>query len=357
MKNKNSITYVHNGVLTENLKANAIQSISQAIAMNSIVSTTYISFIDKRFLELDLQILTHYKDRLDMVLIPYRGKLSWLPFLLKVLQIKGHYYTRSWLVAILVCLRTNSCIFESHGKRLTRWTFFDNIIFSLLRSSKVVCISKSLERFVNEKGIRNTMVLHDAVSTLFIRGCEDARMKSNKSMPREIQELRKRTNRIACYVGKISDDRGIRFIEQLAIDFQNIGFIIIGDSSSYNKRQLPNLKWLGYLDNLEIPFYLVHSDVLLMLWTSKVKTIEVCSPLKYFEYSFVNKAIVGFWFPFMNELVQTRNMFLSTTENYESLKKSFRSALNFNLSNESDFNYNITTYEKRAAEIWRLIES
>ena len=357
MKNKNSITYVHNGVLTENLKANAIQSISQAIAMNSIVATTYISFIDKKILELDWQILAHYKDRLNMVLIPYRGKFSWLPFLLKVLQFKGHYYTRSWLVAILVCMRTNSCVFESHGKRLTRWTFFDNIIFSLLRSSKVVCISESLERFINGKGIRNTLVLHDAVSNIFIRGCEDAKMKRNKSRPSEIQELRKRMNRIACYVGKISDDRGIKFIEKLAVDYRNIGFIIIGDNSLYNKSQLPNLKWLGYVDNLEIPFYLVHSDILLMLWTSKVKTIEVCSPLKYFEYSFVNRAIVGFWFPFMNELVQTKNMFLSATENYDSLKKSFRSALNSNVNNEFNFDYTINTYDKRAAEIWRLIES
>jgi hypothetical protein len=356
MKNKAAITYVHNGVLTENLKANALQSISQAMAMNSIVKTTYISFIDKKFLRSDLQILEPYKESLDMVLIPYGGKFSWLPFILKVLKIKGHYYTRSWLVAILVNLCTNSCVFESHGKQLTKSVLLDNVIFSLLRSTKVVCISESLERFIVGKGILNTFVLHDAVSDLFISRCEDARKRKDNSKPREIQELQKYTNRIACYVGKVSEDRGIKYIEDLARDFQNVGFIVIGDNSSYLKRQLPNLKWVGYVDNLKIPFFLVHSDVLLMLWTSKVKTIEVCSPLKYFEYSFINRAIAGFWFPFMDELVQTSNMFLSSAENYDGLKNSFRSALKVAETSISEFNYTIDTYEKRAAKIWRLIE-
>ena len=90
-------------------------------------------------------------------------------------------------------------------------------------------------------------------------------------------------------------------------------FIIVGGTPAGNgsrsesdreTRNIQNVRLTGRVPHREIPQWLASADILLMMWTWKVSTIRVCSPMKLFEYMAAKRLIVGPAFPTVLEVME-----------------------------------------------------
>ena len=90
-----------------------------------------------------------------------------------------------------------------------------------------------------------------------------------------------------------------------------------------------NIFFTGPVAHVKVASYLSKSDILLALWSSKVPTINYCSPLKVFEYMASNKLIVADGFITVKEvLTHKENAVLVEPDDYDSLQNAFKSILN-----------------------------
>jgi glycosyltransferase involved in cell wall biosynthesis len=142
--------------------------------------------------------------------------------------------------------------------------------------------------------------------------------------------------RIAMYAGSLYPDREITTILDLAGDFQEVFFVIVGGPDKTadkirkiaSERNLANIYLTGYIPQEEIPGYLAAADILLALWSRKVITINYCSPMKLFEYMASGKLIVAHGFPTIHEVLTDKSdSLLVNPDSYHDLNTTFQIAL------------------------------
>ena len=134
----------------------------------------------------------------------------------------------------------------------------------------------------------------------------------------------------ALYVGHLYKDRGIQEIMQSAAAMPEVQFIIVGGhpididfwKNYVTKKQLDNVKIIGFVENRFVPLYQWMADVLLMPYSKTCGTSEWMSPLKLFEYMASGRAIIASHFPVFDDILNhEKNAFLIEADNAESLKK------------------------------------
>jgi glycosyltransferase involved in cell wall biosynthesis len=282
-------------------------------------------------------------------------------------------FARSSIIAHLAvsqCIRT---IYESHGVVINaRYKLLDRIYRRyLLRDAQspnlvlFIAISHALAKIWKRMGIpaRKMLTLHDGFSA------EDYKSVTSREEARRLLGI-KTGSKIVLYAGSLYEDRGIENILRLARVFPNVGFYVIGGPEKNKqlyevisaKEGLKNVFFPGSVLHREVKDYLFAADVLLMLYTDNVPTIEICSPLKAFEYMAAGRIIVGQAFPTIEEVLSDdRNALLADPNSYEDLEKKLSQALQYDYPNSLADNarhlaFKKYSWDKRARHILDALE-
>jgi glycosyltransferase involved in cell wall biosynthesis len=230
-------------------------------------------------------------------------------------------------------------IFESHNSRLhTRHAilhkFLEKRLLRAARSPNFKClfsISEALSKYWEQKGVpqRKLFAWHDGFeASLFEKHIDKNTAKSRLNLPID--------KTIVTYTGGLYPDRDIENIVYLAKDFPDVDFLVIGGpekNRQYFQRisqeeSVSNINFMGFVEHNLIPYYLYASDILLALWSSKVPTINYCSPLKIFEYMAAGRTIVAHDFPTIREVLENeKDSILCKPDNFDSLKSALSKAL------------------------------
>jgi glycosyltransferase involved in cell wall biosynthesis len=258
-------------------------------------------------------------------------------------------------------------VFESHDERLHPTSFMNMLYMKMLLSDaqspglvQFIAISGALANIWRNRGVpaRKILVLHDGVSS--------HHYQSAKSLLEARSALGIQTDKkLAVYAGSLYGNRQIEVILRLARAFANVTFMVIGGpdhqkewyNSIVRRESLGNVIFVGRVPHQHVREYLFAADVLLMLWSSEVPTIHVCSPLKVFEYMASGRVIVGHAFPTITEvLVDGETAFLATPANDKELENKLAAGLSLaypNLMAQKAREIALTQYswEARASRI------
>ncbi|TSA25905.1 glycosyltransferase [bacterium] len=254
-------------------------------------------------------------------------------------------YTRLPISLIIAMAMGKKTIYESHNFIMHNNSpllskYFQNQLIKLSNSKnflKIVVISNNLKKKWIDAGInsKKLLVLHDAI-------CEDEFIE-NRDMLLERKKLNLPLDRkLVVYVGSLYKNRGIENIIELAKLNKDPYFVVVGGPElqriKYEKmaknENIKNILFAGYVSHQKVLSYLFSSDVLLMIWTNKINTINYCSPLKVFEYMAAGRVIVGHKFPTISEvLTNNENAFLVPTGSVNELNVALQKALQLEYPN------------------------
>ncbi len=258
-------------------------------------------------------------------------------------------YTRNFFLANLSSKMGLKTIYEEHDKKLHPHTllnkYYTKKMLSNIHSDKIIkmiVISNALADVWIKQGVPSEKIMsaHDGVSLDEYKNIKD------QSQARKELGIKKQ-KKIIMYVGSLYRDRGIETIIKLAGRFPNECFMVIGgpeneknyyqaDAASKN---LKNMIFTGRIPHYKVKDYLFASDVLLMLWTSRTPTIDICSPLKLFEYMAAEKIIVGYGFPTIKEVCSDGiDSFLATPCSYDELENKLKQAISLEYPNQLAIN-------------------
>lgn len=270
-------------------------------------------------------------------------------------------FLTSWLAGYPV-------VFEFHNSLLHEGNTYLNRIFTSLfvyisktkKAPYFISISEALMNFWVSKGIpkEKSIALHDGFTEeQFENQPSTEEARTQLALPLD--------KKIITYTGSLYFDREIDSILKLATDFPDCFFLVVGGPNSNaeqfenqaNQSKIENIKFTGRVFHQEVPNYLAASDILLGLWSSKVKTINYCSPLKVFEYMASGKLIIAHGFPTILEVLKDgENGFIAKPDSYEDLKRNMKRALEETSSSAIGKNarndaYKYYTWKSRASLI------
>ena len=220
-----------------------------------------------------------------------------------------------------------------HDNRLLNRVLMANLLRNVHGAAvcRFVAISQKLaDRWIRQ-GVpaRKLQVLHDGVDRA---ACEPAG---------DVTSLRRRLRlppdrKMVVYSGSLFADRGIERVLDLAQAFPDACFVLLGGpedrATHYRERvrrlELENVRVLGPVPHGQVRDYLAAADVLLMIWSRSVRTIEFCSPLKMFEYMAAGRIIVGDGYPTIREVLQDgRHALLADPDSFADLQRKMKQAL------------------------------
>ena len=252
--------------------------------------------------------------------------------------------TRNPIYLNLILQRGLRTVFESHNSILHD-NHFLNRAFSrnLLRNGRrnglvgFIAISQNLADFWIKAGIprQKTLVLHDGVD-----------VESYQPAP-DVQLLRRQLRlpldrKIVTYTGSFYPDREIEKILLLAQANPQTFFVLVGGPNENSARfadlasqlRITNITFPGRVSHARVKDYLFAADVLLMVWSRKVRTINYCSPLKVFEYMAAGRTIVGHRFPTICEVLSDgKNALLADPDSFDDLKGKLTQAISMPTNN------------------------
>ena len=378
-----NLLYIHHRDILEDT-ANSIQVLQMCNAFgNAGIETTLLfpNKFDRLYVKEQIQNKVGGELKFKIILYSYTtpfniGKsfISCFQALRSVAKISSNYqifFTRHYLINhFMLRLKLNS-IFEMHMINFTSTKILNNLIRKLIiKDSKndyqklVITISQKMKEYLlkNEIARSKTIALHDGFS------------KEKFSKYCEIPEARKKLGidskkKIVTYLGSLYKNRGIEVIIKLAEDNTDAEYFVIGGTKTQQeyyqsvakKLDVNNILFMGSIPHQNVTDYLYASDVLLMIWSWEVSTIEFCSPLKVFEYMAAGRIIVGQKFPTIPEvLTDGENALLADPDSLNELKIKMKEALKMEYPNNLASNarqkaFEHYTWEKRVNEIKKSI--
>jgi len=264
-------------------------------------------------------------------------------------------FVRNFYLARLALSRGLKTIYEEHDKKLhpnkiLNILYTKKMLESIPYIIKMIVISQALADVWIKKGVPSTKIitLHDCAS---IKDYENVITRAQARKKLEI----KTQNKVVMYVGSLYKDRGIETILKLAGSFSQVSFIVVGgtekEKNAYQskvlKLNLQNVTFTGRVPHCRVKEYLYAADVLLMLWSEKTPTIDICSPLKLFEYMASERIIVGYGFETIKEIcTDERTAFLAKPCSYIELEDKLRKAVELDYPNELAANARKLVFEK-----------
>lgn len=235
-------------------------------------------------------------------------------------------------------------VFEAHNSILHDNTLLDTLYSrQLIRSSQhdelvaFISISENLMKFWRNSGIpeKKSLVLHDGVDTESFQNIPDvAALRQKLGLPND--------RKVVAYTGSFYPDREIENILKLAQTEPEVYFVLVGgpdrnvDTIKKKARLegIHNVHFTGRILHSQVKEYLFAADVLLMVWSKKVRTINYCSPLKVFEYMAAGKTIVGHGFPTILEvLTDGDNALLADPDSFSKLQSKLHEAVSMSADN------------------------
>jgi len=254
------------------------------------------------------------------------------------------FWTRNPLVVPVAIKAGWQVIYEAHNSILHPNRVLNAVrTRSLLRNArhpgltKFIAISENLAEFWRQRGVPSDKVLaaHDAVDV------------ESYQEPSDISSLREElalpaAPKIVTYAGSLYADREIDSIVSLGKSFPNAQFVVVGGpddlaqlhAESARRAGVGNVMFVGRVPHPRVKDYLFAADVLLMVWSQRVRTINYCSPLKVFEYMAAGRTLVGHGFPTIREvLTDGKNALLADPSSFAELKTKLAMALDMDLPN------------------------
>ena len=201
-----------------------------------------------------------------------------------------------------------------------------------------VAISQNLADFWVKEGVpkEKTLVLHDGVDIDEFQDVPDVKtLRRRLGLPAD--------RKIVVYAGSFYPDREIENILKLAQSERNAFFVLVGGPdmnvsrfvAQASRQRIRNIAFTGHVPHTHVKDYLFAADVLLMVWSKKVRTINYCSPLKVFEYMAAGKTIVGHGFRTICEgLTDGENALLAEPESFDELRSKLRQAIEMPTNNK-----------------------
>lgn len=282
-------------------------------------------------------------------------------------------YVRSVFLNRMALTHGFKVIYESHGSvlhpgsKLLNWVYCRKLLRDTHSANQIlfVAISQALADVWRKRGVpeKKILVLHDGVSV------EDYDcVLSQESMRKHLCIDSKR--KLVVYTGSLYKDRGIENILKLAKIFPDANFYVVGGperekcyyESIAKQGRLMNVIFVGLVPHRQVKDYLFAADVLLMLWSVHVPTINVCSPLKVFEYMAAGRIIVGQGFPTIKEVLKDGDTaILTEPDSYEDLERKLRYALSLDYPNAMaqkarDLSLNSYSWTKRSKSILEALD-
>jgi len=279
----------------------------------------------------------------------------------------------SYILNALTKLNT-PLIYESHNSRLhTRHAilhkFLEKRLLHVTRSPSFKClfsISEALSKYWEQKGVPQSKLFawHDGFKASHFKNHIDKdTAKSKLNIPID--------KTIVTYTGGLYPNRDIENIIYLAKEFPDVHFLVIGGPEKNRQhfqemsqeKSVSNINFIGFIKHNLIPYYLYASDILLALWSSKVSTINYCSPLKIFEYMASGRTIVAHDFPTIREVLENeKDSILCEPDNFDSLKSALSKALiEQNTSNYGkiarDKAFKLYSWDNRVTKLLEFIQN
>ncbi len=214
-------------------------------------------------------------------------------------------YCRDPVGALIAAELGMPVVFESHGVPAARW-LRSTIARAMSSRSSVgmVAISQILCEDLQEAGmtpkVRPVVVAHDA--------CDP---------PSRVPQRRRMGERgVVGYVGSLYPGRGIELVVKLAAAMPHLTFQVVGGSESdlakwRAETSSPNLVWLGFRPQAELPSMYAAMDVVIMPYarsgvvgaTGSSDITRWTSPMKMFEYMASGIPIVSSDLPVLREVL------------------------------------------------------
>jgi glycosyltransferase involved in cell wall biosynthesis len=346
------LIYIHNTEINSE-KANNIQVISMcnAFALNGIDVELVFPVIKEEIENPHNYIFSRFNIRCAFKISFYKkleffnrlyilGSYFGVKNFLKKSSKADIYYTRSTLIFYLIARKKLPVIFEIHNSKIhinikTIDRFWSQKVIKYSKWSNclaVISISDNLSEYWKNQGVPGEKIftLHDGFNKFMFKRnitIEEARLQLN------LQKDRK----IVVYTGSLYADREIENIIDLASEFSEGLFLVIGgpkSNSDYYQslakdKGLNNIEFRGPVSHKDIPLYLYAGNILLALWSDKVPTINYCSPLKLFEYMAAGRIIVAHGYPSIREVIRHKeNGMLVTPGDAQDLVKQLRTVWN-----------------------------
>jgi len=151
--------------------------------------------------------------------------------------------------------------------------------------------------------------------------------------------------KICTYIGKTNEQNGIDLILKLAGDKKEIEFRIYGNGDMEDQiinSNLPNIKYFGFLNPINVNEKLLLSDILVSPRYSRNYT-NFSFPSKILKYIATGKPIVTFKLPCYPDDFN-KILYFPEKEDYESFKKAFESALSDSSKDNSENIRKYTNY-------------
>ena len=284
------------------------------------------------------------------------------------------YFTRTPVILPAIRKVGKKAIFESHSPHLQNSIGLIDRLYKYLLEIQIkknkklimITISDALKKYWLDKGFDSSKIysLHD--------GFDESINQSHETKLDIRNRLKIADERIMItYIGSLYKDRGIDRILGLAEIYENCNFYVAGgpdDQKEYfqeqsSLRKLKNISFLGWIDRLVVNDYLLSSDILLMLWSRQVPTINYCSPMKVFEYMSSGNIIVGDGYPTIKEvLTDGENALLSNPDSFDDLvlklEMGLKQASNPIIGRRArDLAFEKYTWKNRATELIQIMEN
>lgn len=346
------LAYIHSRAFPS-VDANVVQVVQMCRAFRAIGHT--VTLFIPRHADCATDEAAHARARelfgdplgFDIVFVPRKkifGRMEVLGSVRSTLAaLKNHpqdliYSRNPWSVAFLP--RTGvPFIWEAHEENVHMRSKLLGALLQwlIVRTSKkpqmlkVVAISDALSKVWEGFGVPHDKLLtaHDGVDLkLFGKVMDKNESRKQLGITND--------KRVIVYTGTLKSDRGIELILESARRIPDAEFYIVGGSqteidfwkSEIARNNLHNAHLTGRIPHQEVPRWLAAADVLLMMWTWRVPTIRVCSPMKLFEYMAAQRLIVGPAFPTVLEVLEDRkDAILFEPDNPDEMEKALREGL------------------------------
>lgn len=345
------ILYVHTGRIEET-KANSLQTLQMCSAFAECGHEVTLAVNSYNLSGREASEKVRHElgvDQLPFEIIAYKGgsifgkfkSLGCVPPINALTASVKHdvLFIREPVILPAIKIQSPRIIFEAHN-----YIAFPNggpldllwrkLVVSRSKSDKLslfIAISQALADWWIKKGVPADKVaaLHDGVDPKLFSGVmTSGEARKRLSLPAD--------RRIVTYAGSLYRDRCIPDILKLAKLHNDVLFVVVGGpdqakaeyEAQAKQSGMTNIVFTGRVQHSKIPLYLAASDILLMLWSKDVPTINFCSPLKVFEYMAAGRIIVGHGFPTIKEvLTHGKNAYLADPDSFESLASNLAMAL------------------------------
>ena len=265
-------------------------------------------------------------------------------------------------------------IFESHNNKMhDKLSFVDYYwkkkVIKYVNDSKFslfICISNNLKSYWKSYGMAESklVALHDAIPKKnFYKKLNKLETREELGLPTE--------KKIVTYAGSLYPDREIENIIDLASNFPDLLFCIVGGPKKFSEyykkiskeKKINNLLFKGQVPYSTVIKYMFSSDILLALWSRKVPTIDFCSPLKLFEYMATANLVIAHDFITIREVItHGKTGFLVNPKSNLNLIHQLKKALNFEGSKKIGLNarklvLNKYTWSDRSKSIIKILQN